>query len=1602
MKKLLFAAAWAWIAHSQAGGQVRPPFQNLNFSECSSGYFWTQTDHPSAPPDGSFFAEIDPADASYLLFSMRKADITPDNLIIPDFENLAQEFSAIKRIEGVTPIAIAEMDYHYLKEEATTNEWIQASAAGLFHDPEHPDIFDSSPSLILYIDIKNYRRGPMKFVLKPQYYFTDHAQLPDEIRIDFADGLGWRTIIPGVPFTVNYSGQSDEKHIRLEVTRNSEIKKSGLKTRAIECVSDYEDPDPNVPWTTTGNPDLPWEISTVFDGLTIRGNAYYLPSGDFDKPFIFVEGIDFDYTVSAQRNGDFGWCEFTSGMGNPDYPYSMLQKMPQLLDAVRANGYDIILLDFRDGATWIEHNSALLRHLLLMVNDGKSGEHQNIVAGASMGGQISRYALRMMELDGQDHCTKIWISLDSPHTGAYIPIALQQTIDALSEHSDDAMDFKVDYLNRPAARQLLNLQYFNAQNSSEIYSPPVRNAWYQTLDEIGFPKDCWNIGIANGNMNGEANHDDLNEPLLNSSCELHPLLAGPEVRFYLLPSSGDPYYYDDLGFQSNSNQEVSAQVIITVKENPSALGSLLNLIGADLTKHIETYWVNANTPNYDYAPGGTRTSMQDLVRSVNKKLRSEDCAYISYFIKEHNFIPTASALGISIDDPYVNINQLLSDNPELCPFDSYIGSESDNQAHSEITELNSIKILDEILGLESDGGAPLLPAVLNAQYSLGGSFNYGANSSHIIPSITIEQGGRININNIGQVNFGTSTNPLALEELFHVQTLNGCGSSVVKVRNFGILELGSSSDSGWSGQLTIGRNASLRLEAGGLAIINPGSKLVIEEGGLLVVEAGSILDNRGDIIVQPGGKIIYKGGEWKLNGSASRLILDGGQLHVHPGVTLAFSNPGTFGHVEVTGAADHEIFCGQGSSIRISGSNTNDLILVVDDWANLWNGNFGQGHLILENGLVDLTNNGQIWLDMRLTATNCIFMDDHDEAGDASIQPWYTNASFTNCRFQNTRIKGHGSRVHVSRCELDGPLSGIQFNGGFYRIRESDFKDCGVHSEALQNPSSIQNCTFSEESGYNEGGICIADESLTRLSISGSSVTSADIAISKRGGALVMSCNALTNSGIGVLAGKGCMVHMDSQTNAGYNYFDQNSDHLVLEHAGSLSLSKGYNHFGEYGSMMIYGTIAGVACPDDCSSPELDATANVWSAEGTPASPPAEAIELYSGSFSLQCSSPPAYFYCPISLVDESPSSAATCRQFTDVVALRKPQKSATISGGSAPQREEQQQQPAGQYRSGDEDSGNPMLYTPSYDGVALDDALVHAASQLEQFDSTASDLSALNLLHEILTSGLDRNQSDVRWKMIWGRDHMKTAFEHLVLDGEIVPEANTSSFTAPVQRYVDVLNLMTDTLLTDSTYRSQFYLELDKGQLFRTLGRPDIASQVFTHLGDCQLDSLEQALLNRWRLQSEAELDVASQYMDEGLAPTDINPVVDSSAFILPVSHITDSYYFGLHIHAPEDLSFIGCQEEYPWKSSTTYSSGIKLYPNPAQSMVWLSGWTGQEVTRGEIRDATGRVVLSFALAADLPSDVPIDLPGLAPGWYSLTLGEGAGRTSTTLIISE
>ena len=156
--------------------------------------------------------------------------------------------------------------------------------------------------------------------------------------------------------------------------------------------------------------------------------------GELNKPIILVDG--FDPADSRNITGLYSLLDFTSSSGTQN-----------LADLVRAEGFDLVILNFpvytraADGATidggtdFIERNAMLLVELLDIINTLKAGAttpEQNVIIGPSMGGLISRYALNYMEANAMDADTRLYMSFDSPHHGANVPIGLQHQLNFLA------------------------------------------------------------------------------------------------------------------------------------------------------------------------------------------------------------------------------------------------------------------------------------------------------------------------------------------------------------------------------------------------------------------------------------------------------------------------------------------------------------------------------------------------------------------------------------------------------------------------------------------------------------------------------------------------------------------------------------------------------------------------------------------------------------------------------------------------------------------------------------------------------------------------------------------------------------------------------------------------------------------------------------------------------------------------------------------------------------------------------------------------------------------------------------------------------------------
>lgn len=112
------------------------------------------------------------------------------------------------------------------------------------------------------------------------------------------------------------------------------------------------------------------------------------------------------------------------------------------------------------GSDYIERNAFNFISLLNHIKSIQQGNEKAVVIGPSMGGLISRYALAYMEkryapskLEKWNHNTRLWVSFDSPHQGANIPIGVQNAIDYLANDLgiEGAKKFVNEELDKPDA-----------------------------------------------------------------------------------------------------------------------------------------------------------------------------------------------------------------------------------------------------------------------------------------------------------------------------------------------------------------------------------------------------------------------------------------------------------------------------------------------------------------------------------------------------------------------------------------------------------------------------------------------------------------------------------------------------------------------------------------------------------------------------------------------------------------------------------------------------------------------------------------------------------------------------------------------------------------------------------------------------------------------------------------------------------------------------------------------------------------------------------------------------------------------------------------------
>lgn len=318
--------------------------------------------------------------------------------------------------------------------------------------------------------------------------------------------------------------------------------------------------------------------------------------------------------------------------------------------------------NYRDGgADYIERNAMVLRELIVQTNQtlvANGSQESLVVIGPSMGGLISRVALRQMELDGLQHNTRLYVSFDSPHKGANISMGIQRL---MQRTAADALY----QLNTPAAKQMLLSHYATQPNYGFPTPDPYRsNTFAPLLNTLGFPQQTErNVSLINGVLSGDeigvAGHKFIDLTAFWSEVEIrrtkHTGTTGV-MKYRKFPHGS--------GWKHSKTDEVYGSL-------DSSPGGAI-----ELKRDVIEKW-NGNVPGIIFGDYGT---------SYTSEVNDETC-----------FIPTKSALAYS--GPNTLWREDLSCENLICkgwtPFDNYFAP-SENQFHVAINQESVDWLMDEI------------------------------------------------------------------------------------------------------------------------------------------------------------------------------------------------------------------------------------------------------------------------------------------------------------------------------------------------------------------------------------------------------------------------------------------------------------------------------------------------------------------------------------------------------------------------------------------------------------------------------------------------------------------------------------------------------------------------------------------------------------------------------------------------------------------------------------------------------------------------------------------------------------------------------------------
>ena len=412
-----------------------------------------------------------------LYFQMQTSWTRPSSNPLPTIISINPILKANNQRFGPKGIPILIGSYNTIKTDALSSNLLTYSETTkqIYDVSNRSSTPYNTSNIFASCPLKNESlTGSDTFIVKNDLIWNISESSISSVQIDFANGEGFRPINIGAPFVVQYA-DTGMKRWTIKVTLSN--------NNILQCYSQYYvlkafENNSQLRFVPSQSQIPSWGVIFPVSGL--RGGALVSInysrksfSGTLRKPLVIVEGFDVS-TIAPSLQSNYSVTDFLFAIGRGTGSFDFNAALDDIA------GYDLVFIDFFDGAADIIQNAAAVQEVIRLininkVNDDRQGgiRQQNVVIGLSMGGLCARYALADMTKNSPTTPTetKLLITHDSPHRGANVPLGLQYMIRMFAGvqlFGTEIRDIYADYddaislLDAPATKQLLTYRSLTA------------------------------------------------------------------------------------------------------------------------------------------------------------------------------------------------------------------------------------------------------------------------------------------------------------------------------------------------------------------------------------------------------------------------------------------------------------------------------------------------------------------------------------------------------------------------------------------------------------------------------------------------------------------------------------------------------------------------------------------------------------------------------------------------------------------------------------------------------------------------------------------------------------------------------------------------------------------------------------------------------------------------------------------------------------------------------------------------------------------------------------------------------------------------------------